>query len=202
MGNAAEMNFYLWLLTSIFYLGVLLIPLGLFLLVTPGKVIHLANRVNRWISTKPVFDRINEPIYQEKAFYRHHRLFGTVITLLSLACLYILGIHLDKAQLMDAIHNMSRSEFVRWLMLDLYYILLAGLVISLVLGFVIFERPSTLKSLADRANRWLDSESHLQAFDSIHDIPIRVLPGRLRLFGVFVLAGAAYMMYATGTVIY
>lgn len=202
MTNPAEAGLYLWILSFLFWLGVLLVPLGLVMLISPEAVMRLANRVNRWISTKAAFDFLNQPRYQEKAFYRHHRLFGSLIVIFSIFCLYMLGIYLGQAQLMDTVQRLTSSEFGRWLILDLYYILLAGLLISLVAGIVVLVRPSMLKSLEAGANRWLNTDTHLETFDRVHEFPVRILPGRLRLLGIFVLVGAGYMIYVTGTAIY
>jgi hypothetical protein len=39
----------------------------------------------------------------------------------------------------------------------------------------------------------------LKKFDEMHEIPLDVLPGKPRLFGCFVLLGALYITYKTGT---
>lgn len=202
MTNPAEAGLYLWILSFLFWLGVLLVPLGLFLITFPAAAMRLAIRVNRWISTKSAFDFLNRPRYQERAFYRHHRLFGSLIVIFSVFCIYMLGIYLGEARLMNVMHRLTSSEFGRWLILDLYYILLAGLVISLVTGIVILVRPSVLKNLEAKANRWLNTDTYLETFDRVHELPVRMLPWRLRLLGVFVLIGAGYMIYATGGAIY
>lgn len=200
--NPAEAGLYLWILTFLFWLGVLLVPLGLFLLTSPDAVMRLASRVNHWISTKAAFDLLNQPRYQEKVFYRHHRIFGSLIVVFSVFCVYMLGIYLGKAQLMDTVQRLTSSEFGRWLILDLYYILLAGLVISCIVGLIVLLRPSLLKSLEAKANRWLDTDARLEGFDRVHEFPVRILPGRLRLLGIFVLLGSGYMIYVTGGALY
>ncbi len=94
------------------------------------------------------------------------------------------------------------SEFGKWLIVSTYYLLLGGLGIALIIGLVVLVRPSLLKSLEKWGNRWIDTDSELEGFDRIHEIPGNILPGRPRWFGAFVLLGALYIIYSTAGMIY
>lgn len=195
--TTADTEFYLWLQAALFWIGVLLVPLGAGLVLIPDKVLALAGSLNRWISTKPFFDQINRPRYQERAFYRHHRLFGALIVVLSLISLYMLDLYIAPRDLVAQLIRLAETEFGKWLLVSLYYLLLICLVLALIIGIIVFIRPSLLKSLETWGNRWVDIDRTLEQLDEVHEIPPNILPGRPRWFGLFVLLGAAYMIYRT-----
>lgn len=197
MTSTPEMELYAWLQTALFWIGILLVPLGLALVLIPSRVLAMTGALNRWVSTKSFFDELNRPRYQERLFYRYHHLTGAIIVVASLACLYMLGLYLDPADLVARLVRLAGTEFGKWLMISLYYLLLVCLFLTLIIGVVVFIRPSLLKSVETWGNRWVDTEKNLQQLDEVHEIPTNILPGRPRWFGLFVLAGAAYMIYRT-----
>jgi len=197
MTNTPDMEFYVWLQTALFWIGVLLLPLGLALVLIPSRVLAMTGALNRWVSTKPLFDELNRPRYQERVFYRYHHLTGTIIVVASLVCLYMLAVYVEPADLVSRLVRLAGSEFGKWLMISLYYLLLVCLFLALIIGAVVFIRPSLLKSAEAWGNRWVDTEKNLEQLDEVHNIPTNILPGKPRWFGLFVLAGAAYMIYRT-----
>lgn len=197
MTSTPEVEFYTWLQAALFWIGVLLIPLGLALVLVPSRVLAMTGTLNRWIATKPVFDALNRPRYQERVFYRHHLLTGAIIVVASLACLYMLALYVEPADLASRLVRLADSEFGKWLMISLYYLLLLCLCLALLVGAVVFIRPSLLKSVEAWGNRWVDTDKTLEQLDEVHEIPAALLQGKPRWFGLFVLAGAAYIIYRT-----
>jgi len=195
--TAAQTEFYLWIQTALFWIGVLLIPLGAGLILIPDRVLAMTGTLNRWIATKPFFDQINRPRYQERLIYRHHHLFGAIIVVLSLISLYMLDLYIAPRDLVAQLVRLAETEFGKWLLASLYYLLLVCLVLALIIGIIVFIRPSLLKSLEAWGNRWVDIDRTLEQLDEVHEIPSNILPGRPRWFGLFVLLGAAYMIYRT-----
>lgn len=197
MTGTAETEFYLWLQATLFWVGILLVPLGLALIFAPSRVMAVADSLNRWISTKAFFESINRPRYHERFFYRHHRVFGFIIAAASLICLYMLGLYMEPRELIFRLVRLAQSEFGKWLLTSLYYVLVISLFLSFIIGIIVLIRPSLLKSLEAWGNRWVDTDSTLEQLDEVHEIPTSILPGRPRWFGLFVLLGAGYMIYRT-----
>lgn len=193
---------YMWMLTTLFCVGILLVPLGLALVVIPHKVMTLSNSLNRWVSTKEFFEFVNKPRYQEALIYRHHRKFGATIVICSLISIYMLVFYAGIEATVGGVERLAETEFGRWLLQSLYYILIVLCAVTAVIGLVVFVRPSLLKSLEAWGNRWIGTQEFLESLDDVHDIPTNVLPGKPRLFGVFVLLGATYIIYSTGISIF
>lgn len=193
---------YYWLLSSLFWVGVLLLPIALALILAPVRTMQYSQRLNRWISTRQFFDNLNRPRYQERLIYRHHRGFGALIVLLSGAVIYMLFFYSGPAETVGYFTRLARTEFGVWLLSNCYYILLILNVLAFMVGIVVYFRPSLLKSLERWSNRWVETDNTLQGLDRVHDIPAKILPGKPRLFGLAVLAGALYIIYSTGTLLF
>jgi hypothetical protein len=202
MSVTADAEFYLWLQTALFWVGVLLVLLGLALILAPSRVLAATGKLNRWISTKPFFESINRPRYHERYFYRHHCLFGLIIAAASLVCLYMLGLYMEPQELVVRLVRLAQSEFGKWLLASLYYVLLVSLCLTFLIGVIVLIRPSLLKSLETWGNRWVDTDKSLEQLDEVHEIPENILPGRPRWFGLFVLLGAGYMIYRTAAAVF
>lgn len=202
MTEVSQPEFYLWMLHTLFWIGILLAFLGLALIIAPAQVLGTARTLNRWISTKPFFDSLNRPRYQERYFYRNHRISGTIIVVLSAICLYILVFYHSPAAITAQLIRTMETEFGRWLIVSLYYLLLGCLGVALLVGVVVLIRPSLLKSLEQWGNRWVDTDRELEGFDRVHEIPGHILPGRPRWFGLFVLLGALYILFSTGRMLF
>lgn len=202
MSGSVETEYVLWLQSVLFFVGIMLVPLGLALIFIPGRVLAITGTLNKWISTKPFFARMDQPHYQERLFYRHHILSGLLIVGLSLASLYMLGLYLHPHEVVARLVRLAESDFGRWMVVSVYYLLLVCLALALLAGLIVLLRPSLLKSVEAWGNRWVDTEHSLEQLDEVREIPTTILPGKPRWFGVFVLLGAVYMIARTAGAIF
>ena len=191
-----------WLLTSLFCLGILFVPIGLALVVIPDRMMEWGKSANRWISTTAFFDALDKPRNHERFYYKQHRLIGGIIFLLSAMSIYMLALNTGVGVTAAGLEKLTTIEFDKWLLQTGYYILLVLCFLTLIAGIVIFIRPSLLKSLEEWGNRWVDTQKPLQHFDDVHDIPESIFPGKPRLFGGFVLVCAFYIIFFTGVRIF
>ena len=183
-----------WILLSLFWLGLLVALLGIFMVLFPGVIVRSSGRLNRWISTEPFFNSIDRPRRSERLFYRYHHIFGGLIVIGAAYCLLVAIRYLDETQLISALPVIVNREVSSWLYTSLHYVLIAANAFALVLGFFVLIRPSLIKDFEMRANRWFGNEKLLQPLDRAHAIPEDRFPGNLRLFGVAVFLGGIFMM--------
>jgi len=188
---------YLWLTSSLLVLGILLIPLGLSFLFLPEKMERIGERLNNWISTEHIFDSLNKPRYQERLFYRFHHLFGGLVIVFALISIYMLYFYTDIKPLIQNIVLMADTAFGKWLLESLYYILLGANILALVIGVIIFFRPSLMKEAEKKSNYWVETEEKLKVLDKTKDLPDTVLSGNPRIFGALILLGAIYIIVNT-----
>lgn len=190
-------EFYQWIMNSIFIIGVFLLPVGLGFCLFPKKLLEIANRMNKWIITDHFFHTINKPRYKESFFYRHHRIFGMVIIIVSLASLYTLTLYLGIESIIHVLNKLAGSAFEKWLYVVLYYLLLGCISLTVITGVIMFVRPSVLKSLEKWSNYWIDTDTPLKVLDRENNMPDKILPGsNPRVFGLFVILGAIYMVWS------
>jgi hypothetical protein len=185
-----------WLITSLFWLGVIVVIIGIVFTVAPQWALTTGNKLNRWISTKPFFDALDNPRYQERWIYRHHRLAGVII--ISAVCyvlytfVFVTGIENAVARLV----SLAESEFTRWLYEQLAYIFLGASVLALIIGIIMLFRPSLLKNIEAKSNRWIGTNEKLDVLDS--KIGTDRYIGNPRVFGLFVILGGLYIVFSTG----
>ncbi|OGT81660.1 MAG: hypothetical protein A3I13_01805 [Gammaproteobacteria bacterium RIFCSPLOWO2_02_FULL_47_50] len=185
-----------WLIASLFWLGVIVVIIGIVFTLAPQWASATGNKLNHWISTKPFFDALDNPRYQERWIYRHHRLSGVII--ISAVCyvlftfVFVTGIESAVVRLV----GLAGSDFTRWLYEQLFYIFLGASVLALIFGCIMLIRPSLLKNLEAKSNRWIGTSEKLDILDS--RIGTDRFVGNPRLFGLFVILGGLYMMASTG----
>lgn len=195
MSYATEIN--IWLTNALFMLGLLLVPVGMGFCLVPNKMFAIASKMNKWISTDKMFTKLNKPRYKESYFYRHHRVFGALTIILSFICLYILTFYAGVDTVTEVLFKIAETEFEKWLFSSLYYILICAIVLAAVFGAIMFKRPSALKKFEAWSNHWIATDEQLEFLNNQKDLPDRVLPGNPRIFGLFVILGAIYIIWNT-----
>lgn len=184
-----------WLLASLFWIGALMALFGAAVLIKPDLLLRWSGRLNRWISTTGFFQVLDAPHQTEHVFYRHHRLLGLAIVAGSAWCLYTFIFGVDSGRLLASLPVLAvGKEVSAWLYGTLYNLLLAANALAIVLGLIVFIRPSLLKGIESWANHWVRSEKIAQPLDETHFIPEKILPGNVRVFALVVLLGGLYIM--------
>jgi hypothetical protein len=189
---------YAWMQNVLFIIGILLLPVGVAFSFIPGKMFNLANKMNKWVATDHFFNEINKPRYKESFFYRHHRVFGAVIVLISIASLYSLTLYIGVGSISQVLIRLAESEFEKWLFIILYYILIVAIVLAAIFGIFMFIRPSALKTFEKWSNHWIDTDGLLKTLDRQNNVPDKILPGNHpRIFGGIVMLAAIYIIWRT-----
>lgn len=120
----------------------------------PELLDRLRRTAERRYSLRRATGPLDRPRHVDRWFYRHHRLYGTVVALLALFLLYFLAF----GELSGTWTLMLGREYrdLAAILGEVARILLwLSAVFALVIGTVVFVRPSALKALERGANRWL-----------------------------------------------
>jgi hypothetical protein len=146
---------YLWLAEGLFTVLVVglvfALGIGVLLLARPQAMEPISKRLNRWIDTSEKFGKLEQPRYSERLFYRHHRLIGSVAVLGSL---FVLWQWLGPAPRASVRVLFSGHGDFDWLAPAIDWLMVGLHVFVLVIGAIIFLRPSALKHFEKAANRW------------------------------------------------
>ncbi|WP_127474657.1 hypothetical protein [Sulfurivermis fontis] len=178
-----------WSATALVVLALLT---GIGLLVAPGPLRDLARPLDRWHSLRPALGPLDKPHYTERRIYHHHRLvgalfvFGAGYTLLRLP-----GV--DPQAALGLMPENWDGNLRGLLAANVYWLLLVANFAALILGLVVYFRPSLLKRLEARSNRWLSTRQAMKPLDVYHSEWNTLLWRRPRLTGLFITAGSLYI---------
>lgn len=115
----------------------------------------------------------------ERLVYRHHRLVGALVLAAGTFCLW----RMTRTELAALLAGGSTASILLWL-------LLVGQGFNLLVGLVIFLRPSLLKPLETLSNRW----HSLEATGSNRSAAPRLTALTLALVGLIVLVGTTTLL--------
>ncbi|MEX2517397.1 MAG: hypothetical protein WD572_10925 [Gammaproteobacteria bacterium] len=181
---------------SLFWLALLTFIVGLLMLLVPGWLLRVSERMNLWIDTSIWFKKLDEQRRFERLFYRHHIIMGSLIVVGSLYSLWFLwrlygG---DELRLLVDIENWLLEEILNT---TLSMLLVIGNIFALLTGLIVVLRPSLIKGLEAWSNRWVESDRVFRTLDKQLDLAEQIIPGHPRLFGLLVVLGSLYIMSNT-----
>lgn len=191
----------LWfeLLTFLFFWGgVAAFLVGLITLIAPSLVLRAGGVLNRWISTEQVFRDLDAPRPTERFFYRHHRIFGILLMLGAIFVAYSFGFALDISRLEGKFMLFGSRNIADWLLESLVMLNLVFAALALLLGLTVFFRPSVLKDIEARTNRWFVMDDSLKRLDVELRVPDQLFARHPRILGLLIMAGSAYVIFSLG----
>lgn len=196
MGMNTEIAF--WLINSMFVFGVFIFLLGLWILILPAHFLKAGQSLSKWVTTDRYFDYMDKPHYQERGIYKHHRIAGALIVLGALYTLAMLLVKIDIGVVYAKLPVVINLFWSEWFYNTVYYLLIGANILAVVVGGIVFVRPSNLKGIEQILNRWVVTEQGLKRLDRTHEIAIEILPGNPRLFGLAVTLGGLYIILSMG----
>ena len=142
-------------LLTILVLGLALaVVVGVLLLARPQALFALNARLSRWVDTRATFGVLDQPHNMERFFYRHHRLLGLMIVAGASYVLWRWAFHYDRADLLALLGRRWVASGLDWIPEALEAALVALHGAILMVGLLVFFRPSLLKGLERTANHW------------------------------------------------
>lgn len=175
-----------------FSLFIVSMIIGLLLLLQPSIIIRLNNRVAKKISLRRMTKVIEVPNYVDHLFYRHHRILGIIVTLLSAYVLYYFLVIYNPVLLADYLKSFNYG-FVYEIVINAgrLFMLISSAIIVL-LGVAIFIRPSQLKVIERWANIWVSTRKSTQPLSVDHDQVNQLVYKYPRLAGFIIVTLSLY----------
>ena len=186
---------YQWLATSLFWLATVTMFIGFAFVLFPGRMNAWAGKLNVWIATDRYVKVLDSVQSVERSFYRHHRIFGALIAAGGCYVVYALW---NAALPMHRLPVIANPAFSEWIYHAAHLVLIAFNILAVVVGVLIFIRPSLLKGVEEWGNRWISSEPVVQQLDSQHFMDEKKVLEHARIFGFMVLLGSSYIFWRTG----
>ncbi|MDH2919169.1 MAG: hypothetical protein PXX73_08250 [Sideroxydans sp.] len=139
--------------------------LGALLVFKPQLFVPLNQLANRWVSLRYISRLFDQTFSIERWFYRHHRVMGIAVMLGASYFLYYFFVTYDKAQVLL---HLSRNSSVILLDTLLDAMLLAAKIgggLAWLAGLIILLRPSLLRGIEKKSNRWVSMRRATKVFD-------------------------------------
>jgi len=190
-------SFWFEFLTFLFFwAGIAAFAIGLLIVISPPVVMRAGQVLNRWVSTERIFHDLDSPRPTERLFYRHHRIFGSLLVLGGAYVLYVFGtIGLDASKLGTNLMFFGSRTAAQWLLDSLTAVNRIFAVVAIALGIAVFYRPSVLKALENSTNRWFIVDDSLKRLDVQMAAPDRLFAHRPRLVGIIIMLASLYVVF-------
>ncbi|MBF0369464.1 MAG: hypothetical protein HQL52_08420 [Magnetococcales bacterium] len=147
---------------------------------TPSEVFH------KWVWSMTV----------ERFVYRHHRLFGGGISLISAIILHVLWSHLARELGEPTPKGSASSRHVREWIWDSFVLFTAlSTLFTLGVGLCITFRPSLLKRFEAWANQQFSGEAVKSHVQYLRSLPSRLLHTHPRLMGLLLIFFSGWALY-------
>ena len=175
---------------------------GLLLIFNGEKAFRIADRMNRWVSTRAALRPLEEHRSISRPLYRMHRLVGALICAGALYALVVLGTPYGEMTIMKSLSGLGPPRFASWISESLRIILLAGNFGALLFGLVFIVRPSALRGLEAWVDRRISGRKATKPLEEVRLPADRFARGHPRLIGVLVALGSLYVMVNLGFVLF
>jgi len=157
---------------------------GLIMLIAPADVGQASRRLGNWYSGSAMARLMETPYFIERLFYRHHRVFGMLVSVAALWSLsYLVRMLEHRPELLSLFKGIPGPLAAILLDTGIVFLIL-GTSFAAAVGVVVFIRPSILKGLEGKANQWVQSRKWLESFVDQGHPTANAAP---RLLGVFIL---------------
>ena len=186
------------LLWTLFGGGLFAVLVGVWLLLSPQSLMNFSRIANRWVSTRQATQWLETPRPIERFFYRHHKIFGVLLTLGAAFALYYLTVRYDSARMAAGLALPWKGPTVEIVADALLGFLIAGNIFVVGIGFIVLIRPSLLKRVEATSNRWISTRRLFKTLDNQSDLPDRFAVRQPRLLGVLLILGALYATLQLG----
>lgn len=172
---------------------------GTWLLFSPAGFAHFEARVGSPFSLRRGLRPFDISRNIDRYFYRHHHAIGLLVIAGSIYNLYAAMFDVIPEKIDPLLVGRYPPAITDWLVDSLHYFLLLGNLFAVVIGLVIYVRPSALKSFETRANRWFTARKKTLWLSTHLGDAGEVIRSRPRTLGVVILLLSVYLASAIST---
>jgi len=173
---------------------------GVLLLTRPQALFVLNTRLSRWIDTRAVLGKLDQPHHIERFLYRHHRVLGIMIMVGAGFVLWRWAFAYERSQFLAALGTRFMASGLDWIPAAVETILVALHGAILMVGLVVAFRPSLLKNFERTANRWHQGPA-TTPFDAVVGTLDGAFEDHPRISGLLLVLAACWCLLALTPVV-
>jgi len=173
--------------------AVLSMLFGICLLIFPKLALSLNNKINKGFSMRETTKSLETPISIERWFYRHSNITGSLLMLGAAYLFYLLFWDLNFVHLAKNFPGLTVLMW-EWLLQSFQIFFAIMSVIVFLMGFLILIRPSQLKPIEEKANKWISTRQKLQFMSEELGQADKLLDTFPRQFGAIIVVASAIVL--------
>jgi hypothetical protein len=167
---------------------------GLWLLISPSGFARVETLVGAPFSLRRGLRPFDISRNIDRYFYRHHQSIGLLVIAASTFTLYRTMFDIVPGKVARVLINQYPQVVSDWLISSLHYTLLLGNLFAIVIGLVIYVRPSALKDFEARANSWFTARKKTVWLQSRLGSSGEILRNQPRTLGIVILVLSTYLI--------
>lgn len=179
--------FFLWLGS------IVATAIGIGLIVFPMHTVAVNEYLSRWIDTDGIAAELNRPRWTERFFYRNHRLAGGLSSLGGAYVLYTFLLTPLPRKISDVM-----VDDLMGIWDSILAMLIIGNVLAVLIGALVFARPSLIREIEQAANRWI-SVDFISTFFNRMDLTVdQYVIRNKKVVGLFLALAGLYAVVELG----
>ncbi len=172
---------------------------GIWLLISPTGFARFEARAGSPFSLRRGLRPFDISRNIDRYFYRHHHAIGLLAIAGGTFNLYSAMFDILPEKIDPLLAGQYPLVVADWLVNSMHYLLLLGNLFAVIIGLVIYIRPSALKTFESRANRWFTARKKTLWLSARLGNTGEVLRTRPRLLGLVTLLLSAYLILIIST---
>jgi hypothetical protein len=165
---------------------------GLLLLFRPTVVVAMNQWASEMFSLRRSTKALETPRYVDRAFYNHHKILGVIVSLTSAYVLYYFSTVYDTSLITGSMQHDGYDDIYGVLYDAIRIIMLLTGMSSLMIGVIVFIRPSKLKAFESWSNHWVSTRRAARPLAKEQDQINQLVYKNPRLVGIFFVCLSIY----------
>lgn len=165
---------------------------GVALLAAPSRTLRFNEFASRWFSTHSVQVALDKRHDLQRLVYRRHRWIGAMLLVGGGYVLWVLLSRYDPSLVLAPLKRSMSPRLASAILDAAWWLLVPANALAVLVGIVMFARPSLLRGVESVANREVSTEAVGTMLDSVYSAPDRVIRAYPRLIGVVIVIASLY----------
>ncbi len=193
-----------FLLIFFFIGGLFSLAVGAGLIAFRGRMFKIFTAMDRWISYRKSLKPLSVPRESWPTVHRYRIWFAAIFVADAVFSLFSLIKRIDVAALTRMVSQKSQlpPAFIGWIIESLWWLMVAGSVLALVIGLMLAFFPRALAMMETGSARWYSTRHLSKGADSMHPSIEKWVATHPRTAGILIVIGSLVEVIDIGTLLF